>query len=216
MCEIAILDPQRYNTFQMADTAMSVFMAMGDSLGLVAVDEGPERYRYQVFKALEPQQQEVSDWLAANVSDDTQRLLIHGRLATHGAETLDNCHPLRIECDECSGEFVMHNGVIYQNERLREIHEANGHEYQTNVDSETIAHGLGGVPEFGGVHDTPYSHERAFIIGSEKEVYVYTSGVYDLTQDMRMSLGYREFGPQREHDTTTYQEAKMVHHTEAN
>lgn len=211
MCEMAILDPQANSDFQLMSAAMGLHTAMGDGLGVVLVREGDERYHYDVYKAVDPEASDVRDFFEDNVTPKTKRAILHGRLATCGENSLQNTHPLKVECDHCDADFVAHNGVVYGHREAKELYQGQGHTFETEVDSEVIPHGLNGVPEFGEVYETTFDNEPAFVIGGETEVFVYTNGRYDLTEDMRMCLGYRDFGPDYMDENTQYREAKMIH-----
>lgn len=59
----------------------------------------------------------------------------HTRWATHGAANTKNAHP------HVSGPVALvHNGIIENFRRLREDLEARGHVFETETDSETVAH----------------------------------------------------------------------------
>jgi len=92
MCEIAILDPDRYSYVELSSAAMEVYNAMGDSLGLVGIVQGDDAYKFEVYKATKPSAPDVNDWMQG-VADDAERILIHGRLATQGACNIQNSHP---------------------------------------------------------------------------------------------------------------------------
>lgn len=197
MCEIAILAPSRYSADELATTAMAIYRSQRSSLGLVAIRENDDRTRflYDILKVVNPDYDDVLNFIE-NHQEEATRLIIHGRLATHGDVTVTNAHPIKVDCPECDVDFVLHNGVVYTHEETRRMHEKHGHDYATEVDSEVIAHDFGHVPtDFDDGTFGLHEREPAFILLSDEAVFIRNGGMYRLAEDGTMATRRREVGP---------------------
>ena len=103
-----------------------------DSAGLVYVDADASLKRHRFEGKLANLEEHME---AMNV--DSHIGLGHTRWATHGAPSQANAHP---HCD-CSGNLVVvHNGIIENYHALRDELTAKGHKFNSETDTEVLAH----------------------------------------------------------------------------
>lgn len=75
-----------------------------DGVGVMfAADDGAPT----AVKLLSGKEDTVGAWLEEVLPDDDRLVGFHARFTTHGADTLDNCHPYAVD-----GGYLLHNGVL--------------------------------------------------------------------------------------------------------
>ncbi len=101
-----------------------------DSAGIAVLDDGEVRRVRRVGKV-----QELADALEEHPLRGMQGIS-HTRWATHGVPNEPNAHP------HMSGDVVaiVHNGIIENYEELRQELKASGYNFDTETDTEVVAH----------------------------------------------------------------------------
>ncbi len=112
-----------------------------DSAGLALIDEHGEIVRRrQPGKVATLEQAVLTEGLQARIG------IAHTRWATHGVPSESNAHP-----HLSHGIALVHNGIIENYVRLREELAAKGYRFESDTDTEVVAHLLheirGGVPD---------------------------------------------------------------------
>lgn len=203
MCEIAIVDTDELpgGVEQCARIANRLYQTQRSSLGVVAVYHNGDTFEYSIFKHVDPEYNEIKQFVEE--SAPCYRFIIHGRLATCGEVCERNAHPIAIDCDECNVDYVIHNGIVSRHRLLKERLKDNGHDFNTEVDSEVIAHVLGDVPDYDDEAETfnissdkmrDVGHQPAFILLNESAIYI-SGPSYELSADVVMARTNRSYAP---------------------
>lgn len=197
MCEIIVLDPKRIDDDKIHAIAQKFHEDQGDGLGILAVMDDGERFTYEAYKSVHPHWFTFAQFLN-RTRDRAWRYVLHGRAMTAGEVNRQNAHPLNVTCghDECEYEWVVHNGSVRNHQQRRASLTSHGHTFNTEVDSEVIAHTVTTVPESVEEFDRDtYSLEGNlnWLAFSNEGILVRTSRKYSLSDEFTMTCSRRMF-----------------------
>jgi len=194
MCEIAVVpgSPAESNAASYVDLAQTLYEQNSHGLGMVAVYDETEgdddAFNYGYYKTTDPTDSwpEIRDWFEQR--SHAWRFVIHARLATAGGKTLEGVHPIKVTDDDVDSYYVVHNGVVSAHRLHRRNLEDDGHEFNTEVDSEVIAHTHADVPETLDDFDgTELRGRLNYLLFTDHGVLVRNTGKYTLSEDFTMS-----------------------------
>lgn len=197
MCEIAVLPAAQAedNVESYLDLAQTLYKKNNDGIGFVAVYDGTEydegQFNNAFIKASDPEDLwgDIGEWLQSH--SDAWRFVVHARLATTGASNNQNTHPLKVTDDDLDADLVVHNGVVTGSRRTRQNLTEEGHEFNTGVDSEVIAHKQSDIPDSLG-EDSDFEGTQClgrlnYLLFSQDGILVRNDGKYTLTDDFKMT-----------------------------
>src|SRR3989338_3112392 len=102
-----------------------------DSVGICTIDDHKILIEKDIGKLEEIQKKLDFNILKGNVG------LGHCRWATHGNVSKENAHP---HCDNKSSISIVHNGIIENFQKLKDILVKKGHKFNSLTDTEAIVH----------------------------------------------------------------------------
>lgn len=194
MCEIVVLDPEQTPIQAAQEISVRFHDEQGDGLGVVAVHNEGDAFDYNIFKSTAPHWQTLYTFFKRNYG--AWRIVIHGRAMTSGKRNWDTCHPIEVECGKCEFDYVVHNGSVRKHTQKRGGLTTAGHDFNTEVDTEVIAHTVEELPDSvsdHGYNTYPLKGNLNYLLFSEDGILVRSGSKYDLSDSFTMTCSYRDF-----------------------
>lgn len=200
MCEIAVLDPEQASIEITQQLARRFHEEQGDGLGVLTIHNEGDSFDYNIYKSTDPHWQTVYTFLKRNY-DDAWRIVVHGRAMTSGKRNWHTSHPIEINCDKCDFDYVIHNGSVKKHEEKRGGLVTAGHNFNTKVDTEVIAHTIGSLPEsVKGFTTATYNLKGNlhYLLFTDEGILCRSGPKYDLSDEFTMTCSYRDFDEPKE------------------
>lgn len=192
MCEIAVVNPDNIESVEsfLNGLPKSMYKTNSDGLGIVGVYPDGDSFDYSIYKRETPKQHKIESWVSNHL--DAWRFIIHARLATAGGVGDKQCHPLKIVEDSVDAEWVIHNGVVRNDDGIRSNLQDDGNDFHTTVDSEVIAHKHPNIPDdVSEFEESDISGRLNYLLLCDDRILIRNSGKYRITEDFRMSTTMR-------------------------
>lgn len=184
MCEIMVVGSGEAENI--VTGAKKLYRRNDDGLGIVAVYRSDGEFKYQIYKSETPNWESAREFIKWH---DPWRFIVHARLATCGGTGYAETHPIKITDDSVDVNYVVHNGHV-QDFKLRDNLLNDGHELNTSVDSELIAHAHGSLPETLDEDDFDeprISGQLHYLLLGDERILIRDGGKYHLSDDMKMT-----------------------------
>lgn len=195
MCEIAVCNPESCNLSIMHQIAAKFYAEQGDGLGVLAIKNNENSFEFATYKSIAPHWQTLHEFMSRHL-DDTWRFVIHGRYGTCGGVNRESAHPIHVDCETCEFDYVIHNGSVRNHRNIRAGLTSAGHDFNTKVDSEVLAHKVSELPDSVENHNRStysFSGNLNYLLFSENGILIRVSKKYHLTDDVSMTCSRRSF-----------------------
>lgn len=195
MCEIVVLDPSRTANKAIHQLAATLQEEQGDGFGILSIQPDGDTFSFETYRSTTPHWMTFAKFIERTEAD-TWRYVLHGRYQTAGDVNRQNTHPLPVDCSECTAEWVVHNGSVKQHTQIRGGLMSAGHTFETDVDSEVIAHKISSLPEkdLGDLSYREFGMRGTlnYIVAFEDGIFARLTHKYGVTDDFVVSCSKRK------------------------